>query len=117
MLVTENRWRAMRYGPDEGLIDFVNSEIVPFGALLEELIELVEEDAEALDCTAELAHARTILVRGTSAHRQLVAYEQALRSGLDKQGALQAVVDMLIHETNPDIASGCDDKWPVRGRT
>ena len=102
MLVTENRWRAMRYGPDEGLIDFGKSEIVPFDVLLEELIELVEEDADALDCAAELVHARTILTRGTSAHRQLVAYEQSLRAGMDKQEALHAVVDMLITETAPD---------------
>lgn len=101
MLVTENRWRAMRYGPDEGLIDFGKSEIVPFDALLEELIGLVGEDAEALGCAAELAHARTILARGTSAHRQLAAYEQALRSGMGKQEALHAVVDMLVDETVP----------------
>ncbi len=101
MLVTENRWRAMRYGPDEGLIDFGKSEIVPFDALLEELIELVEEDADALDCSAELVHARTILARGTSAHRQLVTYEQALRSGMDKQEALRNVVDMLVEQTKP----------------
>jgi len=105
MLVTENRWRAMRYGPDEGLIDFGKSEIVPFGVLLEELIELTEEDAEALDCVREVMHARTILERGTSAHRQLMRYEQAIRSGLDRQEALHAVVDMLIKETNPDTES------------
>lgn len=104
MLVTENRWRAMRYGPDEGMIDFGKGEIVPLDALLEELIELVGEDADALDCTAELVHARTILARGTSAHRQLATYEQALGSGLNRQEALQAVVDMLVEETNPDIA-------------
>ena len=104
MLVTENRWRAMRYGPDEGLIDFGKSEIVPFGELLEELIELTEEDAEALDCAREVAHARTILARGTSAHRQLASYEQALGSGLDRQEALRAVVDMLVEETGPSPA-------------
>lgn len=101
MLVTENRWRAMRYGPDEGLIDFGKSEIVPFDALLEEMIELIMEDAEALDCAREVVHARTILARGTSAHRQLVTYEQALRSGLDRREALHAVVDMLVENTKP----------------
>ena len=103
MLVMENRWRAMRYGPDEGLIDFGKSEIVPFNALLEELIELTEEDAEALDCAGEVAYTRSILVRGTSAHRQLITYQQALHSGLDRQQALHAVVDMLVEETKPRI--------------
>ncbi len=66
--------------------------------------------AEALDCAAEVAHARTILERGTSAHRQVRAYRQAVESGMDRQKALQAVVDMLIDETNPDIASRCYGK-------
>ena len=110
MLVSENRWRAMRYGPDEGLIDFGRGEIVPFAALLDELLELVEEDAAALDCAAEVAHAGAILERGTSAHRQVRAYRQAVESGMDRQEALHAVVDMLIDETNPDIASRCDGK-------
>ena len=103
MLVSENRWRAMRYGPDEGLIDFGRGEVVPFATLLEELLELVEEDAAALGCIAEVAHARTILERGTSAHRQVRAYEQALGAGMSKQEALRAVVDMLIAGTDPDI--------------
>ena len=99
MLVTENRWRAMRYGPDEGLIDFGKGEIVPFSVLLEEMLELIEEDAKALDCVREVQHSRTILERGTSAHRQIKTYEQAVRSGMSKQDALCAVVDMLIEET------------------
>lgn len=102
MLIAENRWRAMRYGPDEGLIDFGRGEIVPFAELLEELMQLVEEDAVALDCAAELVHARAILERGTSAHRQVRVYEQAINAGMGRQEALQAVVDMLIGETNPD---------------
>ena len=105
MLVSENRWRAMRYGPDEGLIDFGRGEVVPFATLLEELLELVEEDAAALGCVAEVAHARTILERGTSAHRQVRAYEQALGAGMSKQEALRAVVDRLIDETDPDAES------------
>lgn len=102
MLVMENRWRAMRYGPDEGLIDFGRGEIVPFAELLEECLQLVEEDAAALDCAAEVAHARTILERGTSSHRQVRVYQQALGSGMSRQEALQAVVDWLIDETNPE---------------
>ncbi len=102
MLVSENRWRAMRYGPDEGLIDFGRGEAVPFATLLEEILGLVEEDAKALDCSTEVEHARTILERGTSAHRQVRTYRQAVNGGMDKQEALQTVVDNLIDETDPD---------------
>jgi carboxylate-amine ligase len=104
MLLNENRWRAMRYGSDEGLLDLARGEVVPFAELLEELIDLVREDAVALGCMSELEHARTILKRGTSAHRQVRVYEEARARGASEREALIAVVDWLIRET----ASGLD---------
>ena len=105
MLVNENRWRAQRYGFDEGLIDFGMGAIVPYPELLEEVLELVREDAEHLGCTAEVEHARTILGRGTSAHRQVEVFENALAGGAEHHEALIEVVDMLVAET----AQGLDD--------
>jgi len=51
MLIRENRWRAMRYSFDEGLIDLARGVVVPFDELLEEMLGLISEDAEALGCT------------------------------------------------------------------
>ena len=99
MLIQENRWRAQRYGYDEGLIDFGIGKIVPYGDLLEEMIELVKVDALALDCLPEVEHARQIITRGTSAHRQLAVYRKAVEDGAEKMEALWQVVDMLIEET------------------
>lgn len=99
MLVNENRWRAQRYGFDEGLIDFGRGKVVPYADLLEELLELLQPDAERLDCVAEVEHARDILKRGTSAHRQLAIYDEALAAGASKQEALRAVVHWLVEET------------------
>ena len=99
MLIQENRWRAQRYGCDEGLIDFGIGEIVPYADLLEEMIELVRVDALALHCLPEVEHARKIVTGGTSAHRQLAVYHQAIEAGADKKQALEKVVDFLIEET------------------
>ena len=99
MLVQENRWRAQRYGIDEGLVDFGKGAIGPYDGLLEELIDLTREDAEALGCADEIAHAREIIGRGTSAHRQLVAYQSALEAGDSHDEALKKVVDFMIEET------------------
>ncbi len=99
MLIQENRWRAQRYGYDEGLIDFGIGKIVPYADLLEEIIELVKVDALALDCLPEVEHARQIITRGTSAHRQLAVYRKAVEDGAEKMEALRQVVDMLIEET------------------
>ncbi|MDY0871046.1 carboxylate-amine ligase [Dongia rigui] len=99
MLINENRWRAQRYGLDEGLVDFGKGRIVPMHDLIEELIDLLSEDAAFFGCSAELAHARVILQRGTSAHRQLAVYTAAIKAGLEPRAALQRVVDRLIEET------------------
>ena len=103
MLVQENRWRAQRYGFDEGLVDFGVGRIVPYADLLEEILQFIQEDAEYFGCQAEVNHARTILQRGTSAHRQVACYQQALADGADHQQALNAVVDQLIAETVKDV--------------
>ena len=99
LLINENRWRAQRYGTNEGLVDFGIGRVVPYAELLEELLAMLREDAERLDCVAEIEHARDILKRGTSAHRQIEIFETV--SGGDKDRhpeALRAVVDWLIEE-------------------
>jgi carboxylate-amine ligase len=89
----------MRYSFDEGLIDLAKGAVVPFDELLEEMLGLIAEDAEALGCEEEVGQIRNILGRGTSAHRQLKRYEIARASGEDVDTALKAVVDMLIEDT------------------
>lgn len=98
-LINENRWRAHRYGIDEGLIDFGRGKIIPFNELIDEILELLREDAEYFDCIDELDRMRIILAEGTSAHRQVRAYEQALADGKEHEEALHSVVDLLIEET------------------
>ena len=44
-LVNENRWRAQRYGVEDGLVDFGKGATTPFAGLVEELLVLVDEDA------------------------------------------------------------------------
>jgi carboxylate-amine ligase len=99
MLLMENRWRAMRYSLDEGLIDLAKGVIVPTNELVEELMEIVSEDARDLGCLKEVEHARRILAEGTSAHQQIAVYNKALGDGADADEALKAVVDFLIEET------------------
>ncbi len=99
MLIRENRWRAMRYSFDEGMIDLAKGVVVPFENLIEEMLSLVAEDAEALGCEKELADVRQILSRGTSAHRQLKDFGLERASGASVEEALKAVVDTLITDT------------------
>jgi len=98
-LIRENRWRAQRYGIEKGMVDFGKGEVVPFSTLLDELIDLVAEDAAFVGCTAEIAHARTIVQRGTSADRQLARYDSVKKLGGSEQAALVSVVDGIVEET------------------
>ncbi|WP_088348168.1 MULTISPECIES: carboxylate-amine ligase [Rhodomicrobium] len=98
-LIMENRWRAQRYGATNGLVDFGKSELVEFRSLLDEILVLIREDAEALNCRIEVEHSRNILERGTSAERQVAVFAASLEAGADEREALQAVVDTLIVET------------------
>ena len=98
-LLSENRWRAQRYGVQGTLFDFGRAELVPFTDLIDELLGLVSEDARALGCSAEIEHARVIAARGTSADRQVACFKQALARGASQEEALHSVVDDLAAET------------------
>jgi carboxylate-amine ligase len=99
MLIAENRWRAMRFGSDASLLDLARGELVPFADLLEELLAVVRDDATALDCLAEIEHARVILKRGSSAHQQQDVYQLAREQGATDSEALSAVVGWLAKTT------------------
>ncbi len=102
-LINENRWRAQRYGVSEGLIDFGKREIVPLADLIEELVELLAEDAEALGCSAEIHALPGLLARGTSSERQRAVHAAALANGSNNAEAMRAVIDHLIEEYHADL--------------
>lgn len=99
LLIAENRWRAMRYSFGERLLDLAKGALVDYRQLLEELLAIIRVDAETLGCLAEVEHARRIVARGTSAHRQEWVYDTARARGATEREALRAVVDWLVQET------------------
>ncbi|MBT4163101.1 MAG: carboxylate-amine ligase [Gammaproteobacteria bacterium] len=103
MLVNENRWRAMRYSFDEGLIDLARGEVVEYSQLLKEISEFIQEDAEHLGCQQEIEDLQKILEEGTSAHNQIRVYEDAIAAGAAPGDALNNVVDWLIDQTVKDL--------------
>src|SRR5260370_39642703 len=98
MLIDENRWRAQRYGFDQGLVDFGRGAIVPYTELPEEILILIEQDARHFGCIGEVSYAREILARGTRAHRQLVVFQRALSAGAPRADALAARAHWAIAE-------------------
>jgi carboxylate-amine ligase len=102
-LVDQNRWRAIRYGVDEGLLDLASEKVIPVNDWLESIAENVYRDAEELGCVKELEQALDIPKNGTSAHKQIATYEQACAAGKAPIKALHDVVDMLIEETVKEL--------------
>jgi len=96
-LISENRWRAQRYGVTEGLIDFGERKIRPFDDLLDEMITLLAEDAEALGCLDDIVRLREVVSGGTSSSRQREVFDNA------PENKGEAVVKHLIEEFNADL--------------
>ena len=97
---------------------------------MDELVEILRPHAEALECVAEVEHARVIARRGTSADQQLRVYTEGLERGLSDHDAQTEVVDWLIAQSvTPDGPgrrrstgragrAGCVGRtilWPSRG--
>jgi glutamate---cysteine ligase / carboxylate-amine ligase len=98
-ITDENCWRAQRYGIHGSFVDETTRTAKPVGEVLEEVLDLVDDDARALGCEREVDLARRIIARGTSADQQLTLYTEGRGRGLSNRDALTAVVDWLTAET------------------
>ena len=99
MLINENRWRVQRYGMEKGLVDFGKSKLVPYKHLIDELIELVKEDASELGCIQEVQNIKNIYKAGTSADKQIKIFKNEIKKSGDTKLALENVVKFLVKET------------------
>jgi len=99
----ENSWRAMRYGIHGSFVDEKTRSAKPVRELLDEVLEMIRDDARELGCEREVDLARWIVARGTSADQQLTLYTEALGRGLSSRDALASVVDWLSAETVGDL--------------
>ena len=98
-ITDENCWRAQRYGIHGSFVDEVAMTATPVREVLEDVLELVADDARALGYERELALSRWLIARGTSADQQLTLYMEGRGRGLSSGVALIGVVDWLTAET------------------
>jgi len=94
-LLNENKQRAARFGTDGKLIDFSQRTEVPYAALLDELLEFIDDVVDELGSRKDVEYAREILRHRTGADRQLKVFEET--------GDLRKVVDYIISETEYGI--------------
>ena len=90
-LISENKFRASRYGLDGKLIDFGKEEEVPERDLILEYLELIDDVVDELGSRQEINYIHQMLKMGTGADRQLKVFQET--------GDLKKVVDYMVAET------------------
>lgn len=102
-LINENRWRAQRYSllkdNELKLIDCGISKAVNYKTLVDEIMDIISKDIKFFGYQEFMAHIYIILKRGTSADRQRLIYDKAIKKGETKEKALYNVVEWLKKET------------------
>jgi len=97
-LIEENKWRAIRYGLDAQVIDFVQSRRLSMRESISELLDFVDDVLDDLGSHREIHHLRMLLEdpRGTGADRQIAVYKET--------GNVKAVIEFLMEQTMEGIA-------------
>ena len=91
--IEENKWRAMRYGLDAEIVDFVQHRRLGMRDSIRELLDFVDDVVDELGSRREINYIRALLddPRGTGADRQMAVYQQS--------NDLQKVNQFLIEQT------------------
>jgi len=89
-LITENKWRASRYGIDGTLIDFGKETEVNTRLLIYELLDFVDDVLDDLGSRHMIEHVTKIFENGTGADRQLAIFKESK--------CLTSVVDYIHDE-------------------
>jgi carboxylate-amine ligase len=100
--VSENKWRAARYGLDAIIIldDAGNEE--PVTDAIRRLVDDLAPIADRLGCSEELRGVLDILDIGASYQRQRAVYANALAQGDSSREAMEAVIAHLCDEMRAD---------------
>jgi len=98
-LISENKFRASRYGLDGKLIDFGREEEVPVRALMLEYLAMIDEVVDELGSREEINYIHEMLKMGTGADRQLQVYRENNKD-------LKKVVDYMVAETRVGVFEG-----------
>lgn len=94
-IAVENKWRAQRFSV--GGTFATRAGPLPIGRVLNDLIDQMSEDIDALGCSREIQHCHTIISGGTSADAQLKVYQEREHEGISR--AMTAVADWVAETT------------------
>lgn len=98
-ITQENKWHAQRYGIAATFIEPFSRSPLTLPQWLDQVIDFIAEDIEALECAGEIRHLSAIVARGTSADRQIEIFGKAKSAGRRGLTALKDVIDWAASET------------------
>ena len=94
-LISENKFRASRYGLDGKLIDFGKEEEVSEKKLMHEYLHMIDDVVDELGSRDEVDYIHEMLKMGSGADRQLQVFRET--------GDLKKVVDYIVEETKVGV--------------
>jgi carboxylate-amine ligase len=94
-LISENKFRASRYGLDGKMIDFGKEEEVPEKKLMHEYLHMIDDVVDELGSRDEIDYIHEMLKMGSGADRQLRVFRET--------GDLKKVVDYIVEETKVGV--------------
>jgi carboxylate-amine ligase len=106
--IEENKWRAMRYGLDAEVLDFVQHRRLSMRDAVREMLDFVDDVVDELGSRHEMTYLRALLEspQGTGADRQIAVYQES--------GDIQAVNRYLMEQTMRGVtldAADLSDKF------
>ncbi len=98
-ITQENKWHAQRYGVAAIFVDPFSRSPLTVKEWLDQVLDFIAEDVDALGCGADIEHLNSIVSAGTSADRQIELFAKAKASGRKRLTALADVIDWVAAET------------------
>lgn len=99
-ITQENKWHAQRYGIGATFVEPFSRSPLTLVQWLDQVIDFIDEDADALGCVNEIRHLQVIAAQGTSADRQIEIFGKAKAVGRRRLTALKEVIDWAAAETH-----------------
>jgi carboxylate-amine ligase len=98
-ITVENKWHAQRYGVAAVFVDPFSRSPLTTREWLDQVLDFIAEDIEALGCAADIKHLDRIVDNGTSADHQTDIFRKAKAAGRKRLTAIADVVDWVAAET------------------
>jgi glutamate---cysteine ligase / carboxylate-amine ligase len=98
-ITQENKWHAQRYGVAAVFVDPFSRSPLTAKEWLDQVLDFIGEDIDALGCGEDIKHLDKIVTGGTSADHQIDLFGRAKAVGRKRLTAIAEVIDWVAAET------------------